>query len=81
MMPTICTKYLPVPKASEQELGICSLLLPGAHDTAQMNFQKAIANICPANLALRNSIETLRGENRLSCPERLGSCQAWPLAL
>lgn len=58
-----------------------SLLLPGAHDTTQENLEKAIVNICPANLASHNPIETLGEENRLSCPECLGSCQAWPLAL
>lgn len=58
-----------------------SLLLPGAHSAAQRNFQKVMANICPANLAPCTPIETLGEENRPSYPESLGFRQAWPLAL
>lgn len=76
-MPTTCTEYPLVPDASEQELGTWSLLLPGAHgDATHRNLQKATADSAPLN-----PIETLGEETRLSCPERLGSCQAGPLGV
>lgn len=73
MTPTACTEYTLVPDVGGQELSMWSLLLPGAHSATQRNFQKVMANICPANLAPCTPIETLGEENRLSYPESLAS--------